>query len=53
MRKNSGLKALIIGGTQERGIRAGTESIHDIVGLDESLALSYQNLESEKTHVKA
>jgi cysteine desulfurase len=52
IRKNSGLKALIIGGTQERGIRAGTESIHDIVGLDESLALSYQNLESEKTYVK-
>ena len=52
IRKNSGLKALITGGTQERGIRAGTESIHDIVGLDESLALSYQNLESEKTYVK-
>ena len=52
IRKNSGLKASIIGGTQERGIRAGTESIHDIVGLDESLALSYQNLASEKTYVK-
>jgi len=52
IRKNSGLKALIIGGTQERGIRAGTESIHDIVGLDESLALAYQNLASEKIHVR-
>jgi len=52
IRKNSGLKPLIIGGTQERGVRAGTESIHDIVGLDESLALSYQNLASEKTYVK-
>jgi len=38
---------------QERGVRAGTESIHDIVGLDESLALSYQNLEVEMTQVKA
>ena len=52
IRKNSGLKALILGGTQERGIRAGTESIHDIVGLDESLALAYQHLETEKTYVK-
>jgi len=52
IRKNSGLKPLIIGGTQERGIRAGTESIHDIVGLDESLALSYQFLEVENTQVR-
>ena len=52
IRKNSGLKSLIIGGTQERGIRAGTESIHDIVGLDESLALSYQFLEVENTQVR-
>ena len=52
IRKNSGLKSLITGGTQERGIRAGTESIHDIVGLDESLALSYQFLEVENTQVR-
>ena len=52
IRKNSGLKPLIIGGTQERGIRAGTESIHDIVGLDESLALSYQFLEVENAQVR-
>ena len=38
---------------QERGVRAGTESIHDIVGLDQALALSYENLESEMTQVKA
>ena len=53
VRKNSGLKPLIHGGMQERGVRAGTESIHDIVGLDVSLSLSYQNLEAEMTHVKA
>ena len=47
------MKPQILGGTQERGIRAGTESIHDIVGLDEALSLSYEYLESEKTQVKA
>jgi len=52
IRKNSGLKPLIHGGMQERGVRAGTESIHDIVGLDASLALSYQNLEDEMAQVK-
>ena len=52
IRKNSGLKSLIIGGTQERGIRAGTESIHDIVGLDEALSLSYEFLDIETSQVK-
>src|SRR5690606_28087298 len=33
VRKNSGLKPLIFGGEQERGLRAGTESIHNIVGM--------------------
>ena len=51
IRKNSGLKSLITGGTQERGIRAGTESIHDIVGLDEALSLSYQNLEKDNSYI--
>ena len=53
IRKNLGLKPQILGGTQERGLRAGTESIHDIVGLDEALSLSYTHLEAEKTKVKA
>jgi len=52
IRKNSGLKSLIIGGTQERGIRAGTESIHDIVGLEEALSISYEFLEHENNFVK-
>jgi cysteine desulfurase len=38
---------------QERGVRAGTESIHDIVGLDASLALSYENLDIETNQVKS
>ena len=49
IRKNSGLKASIFGGEQERGLRAGTESIHNIVGLEEALKLSYDNLEKESS----
>ena len=49
VRKESGLKPLIFGGEQERGYRAGTESIHNIVGMDEALKLAYDNLEDEKT----
>ena len=52
IRKNSGLKPLIFGGEQERGFRAGTESVHNIVGLGESLKFAYANLEKESDYVK-
>ncbi len=51
IRKNSGLQPLIFGGEQERGFRAGTESVHNIVGLEEALKLAYQNLQEEKKYI--
>ncbi|MUU77427.1 cysteine desulfurase family protein [Winogradskyella endarachnes] len=51
IRKESGLKPLIFGGEQERGYRAGTESIHNIVGMDEALKIAYTNLENDKAYV--
>lgn len=51
IRKNSGLKPLIFGGEQERGYRAGTESIHNIAGLEEALKISYTNLTEEREHI--
>ena len=51
IRKNSGLKPLISGGAQERGYRAGTESVHNIVGLEEAFKLAYENLKDEKEYV--
>jgi cysteine desulfurase len=51
VRKESGLKPLIFGGEQERGHRAGTESIHNIVGMDEALKIAYTNLEIEKEKI--
>ncbi|HSP11623.1 MAG TPA: cysteine desulfurase family protein [Salegentibacter sp.] len=51
VRKNTGLKPLIFGGEQERGHRAGTEGVHNIVGLEEALKLSLENLEEEKAYV--
>ncbi|PWH82647.1 cysteine desulfurase [Algibacter marinivivus] len=53
IRKNSGLKPLILGGEQERGLRAGTESIHNIVGMDVALKMAYDNLEEEMHYVKS
>ncbi len=52
IRKDSGLGCMISGGAQERGLRAGTESLHNIVGLEEAFNCAYQNLEEEKAYVK-
>lgn len=52
IRKNSGLKPLIFGGEQERGLRAGTESVHNIVGIGEALKFAYDNYNEEYNYVK-
>jgi cysteine desulfurase len=52
IRKNSGLQPLMFGGEQERGYRAGTESVHNIAGLAEALRLAYENLNVESAYVK-
>ncbi|QNJ98899.1 cysteine desulfurase family protein [Constantimarinum furrinae] len=51
IRKNTGLKPLIFGGEQERGMRAGTEAVYAIAGMAEALKISYQNLEKEKAYI--
>ncbi len=52
VRKNSGLKPLIFGGSQERGLRAGTESVHNIVGLEKSIQMAYDDLENDRAHIE-
>jgi cysteine desulfurase len=52
IRKNTGLKPMIAGGAQERGYRAGTESFHNIVGLEEAFILAYEHLEEETAYIK-
>lgn len=52
VRKNTGLKPLIFGGGQERGARAGTEAVHNIVGLEEAIKYAYENLKGEQAHIK-
>lgn len=52
IRRNSGLKPSIFGGEQERGLRAGTESVHNIVGMEIALQYAYQNLEKETEYIK-
>jgi cysteine desulfurase len=51
VRKNSGLQPLFYGGEQEKGLRPGTEAIHQIAGMAKALELSYANLEAERTQI--
>ncbi len=52
VRKNSGLKPLIFGGEQERGLRAGTESVHNIVGIEKALSIAHATMESQHAYVQ-
>ncbi len=51
VRRNSGLKPLIVGGAQERGFRAGTEPYHNIMGLKAAFEHAYEHLEEERAYV--
>jgi len=53
IRKNSGLKPLIKGGEQERGLRAGTEAVYAISGLTKALEIAYKNLKKERDDIAA
>ena len=51
IRKAYRLKSMIKGGGQERGLRAGTEAVHNIVGMATALELAYQNYDKEYKHI--
>lgn len=50
IRKNSGLDTFIFGGPQERGLRAGTEAVHNIIGMEKAFKIAYENFDSEKAY---
>jgi cysteine desulfurase len=51
VRKNSGLQPLFYGGEQEKGLRPGTEAVHQIAGMAKALEISYANLENERRYI--
>jgi cysteine desulfurase len=51
IRKNSGLQPLFFGGDQEKGLRAGTEALHQIAGMAKALELSYTNAGEDQNHI--
>ena len=49
--KSTKIKSFICGGPQERGLRAGTESVHNIVGMTKALEIAVKNMEQEAKYV--
>ncbi|MGN6196653.1 MAG: cysteine desulfurase family protein [Ginsengibacter sp.] len=50
--ENIKIHPFVNGGSQERGMRAGTENIYGIVGFAKALEMAVENLEKESKHIK-
>ena len=51
LNKKIALKAMLIGGGQERGLRAGTENLIGITGMHKALELCYATLDKDKAYI--
>ncbi len=51
IRKKNVLKPVIFGGEQEKGLRAGTEGVHQVVGMAKALEMAYELLETEQKYI--
>lgn len=52
MRSSSVLKPMIVGGAQERNMRAGTENIIGIVALAKAMEVAYRDLDEHQRHIQ-
>lgn len=50
--KNVKAEAMIHGGSQERGLRGGTENVYGIVGLAKAMDLAYEDVQGHQEHVQ-
>ncbi|MGS4347059.1 cysteine desulfurase family protein [Myroides odoratus] len=51
IRKKNVVKPVIYGGEQEKGLRAGTEGVHQVVGMAKALDMAYELLEEESAYI--
>ncbi len=51
VRKGRGLKPFLFGGEQEKGLRAGTEALHQIAGMSKALQLADMHLTQESQYI--
>ena len=51
IRKTARLQPLFFGGEQEKGLRAGTEALHQIAGMAKAMSISYAGLKEESEYI--
>ena len=51
IRKGLVVQPLFFGGEQEKGLRPGTEAVHNIAGMAKALEISLGQLEAEQTYI--
>jgi cysteine desulfurase len=51
IRKGIVLHPILLGGEQEKGLRAGTECVHNIVGMAKAFDLAHEFLDTEKVQI--
>jgi cysteine desulfurase len=51
IRKGIVLHPILLGGEQEKGLRAGTECVHNIVGMAKAFDLAHEFLDTEKEQI--
>jgi len=52
IKKGISLQPLLFGGKQEKGLRAGTEAVHQVVGMAKALELGILLLEEERSYIQ-
>jgi cysteine desulfurase len=52
IQKDTGLSGILLGGSQERGMRAGTEAVHNIVGMQAAFQISCQRMQADALYIK-
>lgn len=53
VRKGIILQPMLFGGEQEKGLRAGTEAVHQVVGMAKALELADEHLEKERNLISS
>ena len=51
IKKNTTISPMIFGGEQEKGLRAGTEAVHQIAGMAKALEIALENLDEERSAI--
>lgn len=52
IRKDKKVRPLVLGGSQERNMRGGTENVYGIIGLAKALEIAYRDMDNHRRHIE-